>query len=444
LVAVKKHFRESTSGVEREDSGRIQLNGGRLRVAAVGITPPTYKASGGISAGIQLMRRVADLCDTKMFVMADHDEDLVNGHLSLSLRRPRNVLSSLKALLPRQITSMMWRPRITDWLKEFAPDIVHFHNPHPAGALAQAARTCRGLDIPYVISTHGFVEFNDYSKGFGSPAWQKPLLERFVRRPLVEVARGAARVLMLSPEEEPIIRGMGVPADRMNVVPNGVDPYFLEELKESERNQLVSRFGLPNDSPLLLFVGNHTFNKGLDVLLRGLCLMREKAVTIIAGPIRSKAENEELILSSGLTPTDSRFVFTDYITKDELRALYQSVDAFVFPSRADTLPLVILEAMASGLPVVATKVGGIPFEITPDEGILVPPSDSLKLAEALDLVCRDAEMRQKMGDSGRRRVVAHFDWNVSAALAMKVYEDVIADQQPLRSARRVESESARL
>jgi len=398
-------------------------------VAAVGITPPTYKASGGISAGRQLMRRVADFCDSKMFIMADHDEDLIDGHLSVSLRRPQNVLSSLEHFLPRQMTSMMWRPRIEEWLTEFVPDIVHFHNPHPAGALAKAARTCTRLGIPYVISTHGFVEFNDFSKGFGSPAWQKPLLERFVRRPLVEVARGAARVLMLSPQEEPIIRDMGVPAERMKVVPNGVDPYFLEELKESERNHLVGRFGIPDESPLLLFVGNHTFNKGLDVLLRGLSLMREKAVTIIAGAIRSRAENQKLVLSSGLTLADSRFLFTDYITKEELRALYHSVDAFVFPSRADTLPLVILEAMASGLPVVATNVGGIPFEITPGEGILVPPGDPLQLAEALDRICRDREMRQRMGVSGRRRVVAHFDWNVSAALALRVYEDVIGSPQ---------------
>jgi alpha-maltose-1-phosphate synthase len=406
------------------------LSSGRLRVAGVGITPPTYKASGGISAGLQLMRRVAELCDSRMFIMADRDQDLVDGRLGVSLRRPRNVLSSLESFLPRQVTSMMWRPMITDWLKEFAPDIVHFHNPHPPGALAQVAGTCRGLNIPYVISTHGFVEFNDFSKGFGSPAWQKPLLERFVRRPLVQVARGAARVLMLSPQEGPIIRGMGVAADRMDIIPNGVDPYFLEEPEESERTQLVSRFALPKGSPLLLFVGNHTFNKGLDVLLRGLSMMREKAVMVIAGAIRSRAENEKLIISSGLDLQDRRFLFTDYITKEELRALYHSVDAFVFPSRADTLPLVILEAMASGLPVVATTVGGIPFEITPDEGILVPPGDPVRLAEALDRICRDRETRKEMGVSGRRRVVAHFDWNVSAALAMKVYIDVI--NSPLR------------
>jgi len=213
--------------VELESGGRILLTERRLRVAAVGITPPNYKASGGISAGLQLMRRVATFCETAMYVMADRDEDLRDGELRVALRRPTNVLSALEFMLPRQATSMMWRPRIEEWLEHFAPDIVHFHNPHPPGALWSVARTCTRRRIPYVISTHGFVEFNDFSKGFGSPSWQKPLLERFVRRPLVKVAQGAARILMLSPQEEPIIRSMGVTADRLSIVSNGVDPYFL-------------------------------------------------------------------------------------------------------------------------------------------------------------------------------------------------------------------------
>lgn len=190
-----------------EGRGRLRLTDHRLRVAAVGVSPPNYKASGGISAGLQLMRRVADSCDTAMYVMADRDEDIVDGQLKVALRRPFNPLSALGFMLPRQATTMAWRPRIERWLEDFAPDIVHIHNPHPAGALAKVAGACLRLDVPYVISTHGFVEFDDFSKGFGSPAWQKPLLERFVRRPLVEVARNAARILMLSPYEEPILRG---------------------------------------------------------------------------------------------------------------------------------------------------------------------------------------------------------------------------------------------
>jgi starch synthase len=429
MVAAENHRRKSAGGVERKGGGRAGLSGSGIRVAAVGITPPNYKASGGISAAFQLMEQVANLCDARMFVMADHDEDQLRGRLSVTMRRPDNILASLESLLPRQVTSMMWRPRIDEWLEEFSPAVVHFHNPHPAGALARVARHCVKRGIPYVISTHGFVEFNDFSKGFGSPPWQRPLLQRFVRRPLMRVAQEAARVFMLSPYERPTLLGMGVKEHRLRVVPNGVDPYFLEDVPEPERIKLVSRFQLPAGAPLLFFVGNHTHNKGIDVLLRALPMMRENAVAIIAGAIRSRPENEKLVLSSGLALTDKRFLFTDFISKEELRALYHSVNAFVFPSRADTLPLVILEAMACRLPVVATNVGGIPYEVTADEGILVPPGEPARLAEALDRVCADHETAERMGASGRRRVITHFDWSASAALAVSSYTDII---EPLR------------
>lgn len=390
------------------------------------MTPPGFKASGGISAGMQLMRRVAEQCDVAMYVMSDHDEDVGDGPLQISWRRASNSMLPIERWIPRVLTTMSWRPDVAGWLEKFGPAIVHLHNPHPAGALLLVARTCERLGIPYVISTHGFVEFNDFSRGFGSPRWQRPFIKRYVRRPLVRVARGAARIMMLSPYEETILTDMGVPKGRMRVVPNGVDPFFLETLPPDEREKLVARFALPRDRPSLLFVGNQTANKGLDVLLRALTMMREKCIAVIAGPIRSKEEHQRLFASCGLAADDPRFKFTDFLTKDELRALYHSVDVFVFPSKADTLPLVILEAMGSSLPVVASNVGGIPFEVTDETGFLVPPGDPPSLAAALDRICVSPGLRESMGQCGRQRVLDHFNWSASADAAVAIYREILA------------------
>lgn len=395
-----------------------------MRIAAVGITPPGTKASGGISAGIQLMRHIAERCETAMYVMADRDEDVIEGKLRISLRRASSAMLPFERWVPRALTTMSWRADVEEWLREFSPDIVHLHNPHPVGALRNAARTCNRLRIPYVISTHGFVEFNDFALGYGAARWQQPLLKWLIRDPLIEVASGAARVMMLSSFEESIITRMGVAKDRLRVVTNGVDPYFLETVPRVELERLTARFALPADRPLLLFVGNHTANKGLDVLLRALTLMQEKALAIIAGAIRSKRDNERLIESCGLDLADPRFKFTDFLTKEELRALYRSVDVFVFPSRADTLPLVILEAMASSRPVVASNVGGVPFEVTNQTGILVPPGDPGQLAAALDRMCASFQTRRIMGEAGRRRVLDHFSWDAAADAAITVYEEI--------------------
>lgn len=401
---------------------------GLLRVAAVGITPPSFKASGGISAGMQLTQRIATLCDARMFIMGEGDSETVENGLRISRKRAANPITFLRPLLPQAAVTLMWRPKIRVWLAAEKPSIVHFHNPHPPGALLEASRACAELGIPYVISTHGFVEFNDFSRGFRAPFWQKRLIDRFVRQPIVKVVRGAARVLMLSPLEEPILLGMGADIDQLEVVSNGVDPYFVEDIQDEERRQLIDRFNLPKDKLLMLFVGNHTRNKGLDVFLRAVLKMNRQAVAVIAGAIRSHTEHARLLTDCGVAENESRVVFTDFITKEELRALYKSADIFVFPSRADTLPLVILEAMASGLPVVSTRVGGIPYEVTPETGILLEPGDAATLAEALDRLCSDEALRQTMGTAGRERVCRLFNWQTSAQRAVKIYQGVLAQK----------------
>jgi starch synthase len=404
------------------------MTASKLRVAAVVITPPTFKASGGVSAAIQLTQRIAKLADSTLFLMAENDGDAVEGGLRIVRQKARNLLLPLQKILPREAVSIAWRPDIKSWLRKGRFDIVHFHNPHPPGALKAAAEACMELEIPYVISTHGFVEFNEFSRGFGVPAWQKPLLEMLVRRPVVYVARNAAGVLMLSPQEEPILESMGVETRNLRVVSNGVDPYFAETLPDAERQGLIARFNLPSDRPLMLYVGNHTANKGLDVLLRALLLMRERAVAVVAGAIRSHEEHARLLADSGMPTADERLLFTDFITREELRALYQTVDLFVFPSRADTLPLVVLEAMASRLPVVSTTIGGIPFEVPPEAGILMNPGDPVPLAAALDQLCADPAMRRAMGDAGRARVMKIFNWEKSAEQAVAIYEEILAER----------------
>jgi alpha-maltose-1-phosphate synthase len=230
--------------------------------------------------------------------------------------------------------------------------------------------------------------------------------------------------LMLSPQEEPILSNMGVKTRNLRVVSNGVDPYFAETLPDADRQRLTARFNLPAGRPLMLYVGNHTANKGLDVLLRALPLMREKAVAVVAGAIRSQEEHARLLAENGMSAADERLLFTDFITREELRALYQTVDLFVFPSRADTLPLVVLEAMASRLPVVSTTIGGIPFEVPPEAGILMKPGDPVPLAAALDRLCADPSMRQTMGNAGRARVMKIFNWEKSAEQAVAIYEEI--------------------
>jgi alpha-maltose-1-phosphate synthase len=396
-----------------------------MRVAGIAITPPGTKASGGVSAGLQLMRRVADLVPTDMLVMSDRDSVETDGALMVHHRAAFSGLNMLSSLAPKALRTLAWRVDFGAWLDVVRPDVVHLHNPHPPGALASAGRACIDRQLPYLISTHGYVEYDDYATAYGGAAWQRPIIDRLVRRPLLQVTQSADRVLMLSPDERPIFDRMGIDPDYLDVVTNGVDPWFLEPVPDAEIETLLARFALPKDRPLIFYVGNHTRNKGIDVLLGAMARMTTTATAVIGGGIRSPEEHGTMLADAGYDPLSGRAVFTDFLSRDELKALYQRCDIFAFPSRADTLPLVILEAMASAKPVVATRIGGIPYEVTDNTGILIDSGDVEGLARALDRLVADAPLRAKMGRAGRARAVDLFNWERSAERAVTVYQQLL-------------------
>ena len=101
--------------------------------------------------------------------------------------------------------------------------------------------------------------------------------------------------------------------------------------------------------------------------------------------------------------------------------MYHSSDVFVYPTRGDTLPLVILEAMAQGLPVVSTPIAGVPYEVTPDCGRIVPVDDPVLTAAACDEILGDAARRAEMGHAARERVESVFTWSRAAAAAHEEY-----------------------
>jgi glycosyltransferase involved in cell wall biosynthesis len=109
----------------------------------------------------------------------------------------------------------------------------------------------------------------------------------------------------------------------------------------------------------------------------------------------------------------------------DMRARLAQVDVLVQPSRADNLPLAILEAMASGIPVVGTRVGGIPELVVDGEtGLVVEPDDPAALAAALDSLARSPQRRHELGERGRERAAEHFSAEGVARRTVALYEEL--------------------
>jgi glycosyltransferase involved in cell wall biosynthesis len=160
----------------------------------------------------------------------------------------------------------------------------------------------------------------------------------------------------------------------------------------------------------VLSVGRLVSAKGHGVLLEGVAIAARNGVaielTIVGdGPRRDRLEALTVELGIG-----EQVTFAGAVAQDHLPAMFAAADAFCLPSFAEGLPVVLMEAMATGLPAVTTGVMGIPELVVDDEnGLLVPPGRADLVADALVRLARDPELRARLGRAGRARVVEAFD-----------------------------------
>jgi glycosyltransferase involved in cell wall biosynthesis len=187
----------------------------------------------------------------------------------------------------------------------------------------------------------------------------------------------------------------GVDPRKVHVIENGVDNEFWGAASYSPT--------YPRSSPTIVTVGRLTRVKGHDVLIRTLAQIKQHVPDVklvIAGDGESRKELEKLARSLGLAHA---IEFIGYVSKERLRSVLQKAAVFVLPSRSEGMPLAMLEAMAVGVPTVATNVGGVPEVLTHGSGILVPPDNPVAMGEGITRVLRDANLARRLSQGAKAR-----------------------------------------
>ncbi len=211
-----------------------------------------------------------------------------------------------------------------------------------------------------------------------------------------------------------------IPAKRIHIIPNGVD---ASAFQRREDPAVLERLGVR--TPYILFLGRLSRQKGVFDLLKAFKSLRSKVnLVLVTGPADTESLVEEL--SQALRGVERVHWINKMLTHNETVALYSSCEAFVCPSRYEPFGIINLEAMACEKPVAATEVGGI-VEVVEDgvTGILVPPEDPGSLAEAIDTLMEDPELRHEMGRRGRERVEERFTWTKVARRTVDMYRELI-------------------
>jgi glycosyltransferase involved in cell wall biosynthesis len=253
------------------------------------------------------------------------------------------------------------------------------------------------------------------------------LAEKRGARTLARFAlRRTALLTGCSPELVSRVCALGFPAERSRVIPYGVDVRAFTP-RGTGSGGVGSRdwrktLGIPPAAPLLLGVGRMATKKGFQVLLETLPRLfaaRPDAHVVLAGGGDRLAEFTAA--AAAAAPWADRVHFPGAVLRDTLPDLYRAADLFVLPAVHDTrgnvdgLPNVILEAMASGLPVVASGISGIPLAVEPERtGLLVPEGDIDALGTALLRLLAEPDLARAMGERGRWKAEAELTWEAVA------------------------------
>ncbi len=362
--------------------------------------PPVGGGAGNASANIaRLLSRMGNeiLFLTSGFDRLPHEEihDGLRVLRVAALRRRADRSTAFEQLSFILIASF----RTPGLARQFQPDITLAFFGLPSGAVAWLLKKWAG--VPYVISLRG-----------GDVPGFRPYdfrLYHKIAAPLLHLIWHAASAVVANSQGLRQLAGAFDPTLEIPVVPNGVD---LEKFSLPARDWSPAR---------ILSVGRVVYQKGFDLGLQALAALQDLDWEwYIAG---DGPQMPALRTMAGTYGLADRIHFLGWQTAEQLKGQYASATLFLFPSRHEGMPNAVLEAMASGLPVVATRIAGNEELVAQGEtGALVPPEDVEALRGSLRPLLVEAKMREQMGRAARRRVEQSFGWERIAEQYQSILE----------------------
>ncbi|HVB12293.1 MAG TPA: glycosyltransferase family 4 protein [Nitrososphaerales archaeon] len=215
------------------------------------------------------------------------------------------------------------------------------------------------------------------------------------------------------------VKEFGVPEDKIWIIPIGVDPEKFRRC-HPDRDLVRAKYGANKGDKLILFVGRLTQQKGCEYLIRAIPQISKQFNTklIVVGDGSYREELESIAKASD----DHKIRFTGFLPDNELTELFVCADLMVIPSVYEPFGVVALEAMAAGLPVVASNVDGL-GEIVVHErnGILVFPKDSSSIAWGISRILSDSANTQRLIVNANNDIRTRFSWDAVANLTLDLY-----------------------
>jgi len=380
--------------------------------------PPAYAFGGPVKVAYQISRELIKRGHEVVVYTTDAKDfdsrlevDSSNTIKEMKVHRFRNLsltlVKKLKLFITPQLTLFARKE-----VKKF--DIIHLHEYRTFQNII-IHHYARKYDVPYVLQAHGSLP---RIGAWRRLKWIYDVLFGY------RLLRGASKVIALSKVEAEQYKAMGVPEEKIAIIPNGID--LSEYANLPPKGAFKKRFGIPEEKKIILYLGRIHKTKGIDFLIRAYAYLKNEmkcrdAILAIAGPDDGYL-NDAKALANSLGLYNS-VMFTGFISsEDKLMAL---VDAEVFvTSSFYGFPITFLEACAVGTPLVTTSLGDTLEWIDGNVGYVAQPTPR-DLVEAIYRIISDDELRRRFSKNCIEIVKSKFSIEKVVERLEKVYEEVV-------------------
>ena len=226
------------------------------------------------------------------------------------------------------------------------------------------------------------------------------------------------KIIAITPWEIPFIKKYGGKEKKIIIIPNGVDKIFFEKVKNNEFKKQLN-----TTNRIVLFFGRLNQTKGPDKFVlaaKEILKERKDIIFLIVGPDEGMLDKVKELSNND----QSIIIYGPIHGKVNIAQMYQSADVYIMPSYREGLPLTLFEAMASGLPIVATQVNGIPYEMSEPENGLFTKYDDIEDIKKKILIILDSNILAERMSTNNIEKAKKYDWDLIAERTMNLYKEV--------------------